>query len=46
MSLQWKQLGNRLSSAELPGGIDLYIEEVHIRATGERFYEAKVLNHG
>ena len=45
MSLQWRKLDKKLSTAELPNRIDLYIEEIDRPATVERFYEISVIDH-
>jgi hypothetical protein len=45
MALQWRKLDKKLSTAELPNGIDFYVEEAEHPATGERFYEASVMDH-
>jgi hypothetical protein len=45
MSLQWRELDKKVSMAELPDGIDFYVEEVDRLGTRERYYEASVMDH-
>jgi hypothetical protein len=45
MSLQWRELDKKLSTAESSDGMDVYVEEVDRPATGELFYEASVMDH-